>query len=118
MENKKFIPLIILVSCLMSAPAALAWISLAPNLAAERIKSIHTFELNRESIVVAENKPQAAESGNQSTNENKNQSPDSETADREKSGSNSNDAETKPLKPFKPSEEIPADQAVDFPVDI
>ena len=102
----------------MSAPAALAWISLVPNLAAERIKSIHTFELNRKSIVVAENEPQAAESENLSTNENKDQAPISETADREKSGSNSNDAETKPLKPFKPSEEIAADQAVDFPVDI
>ena len=118
MLNIKFKGLIILVSYLISAPAALAWISLVPNLAAERIKSIHTFELDRESIVVAENKPQTAESESQSTNENKDQAPSSETADREKSGRNSNDTETKPLKPFKPSEEIAADQAVDFPADI
>jgi len=92
MENKKFIPLIILVSCLMSAPAALAWISLAPNLAAERIKIIHTIKLNFNSIFLAKNESEAADNESQSTNENKDQAPNSEAAEKKNSGSNSNAA--------------------------
>ena len=118
MENKKYIYLITLLSFLMSAPAALAWIPLAPNIPAERIKSIHTIELNRNSIFLAENEPAAAQSGNRSTNDNKKQSSESGAEEKEKSGNISKEAETKPIKPFKPSEEIAAEQAVDFPVDI
>jgi hypothetical protein len=40
----------------------------------------------------------------------------SESTDDDKK--KSSDATSKPLKPFVPSEKIPGDQAVDFPVDI
>jgi hypothetical protein len=116
MENKKLIPLIILLSFLMSAPAALAWIPLAPTIPAERIKCIHPIELNHNSIFLAENESEATES--QPTNEIKEQAPSSEAADQGKNGKNSDDADSKPIKPFKPSEEIAAEQVVDFPVDI
>jgi len=102
----------------MSAPAALAWISHSPNIPAERTQSIHPFELIRQSIVVAQNEPDAVESNRQPANENENQAPDSGTAASEKNGNNPDDTAAKPLKPFKPSEEIAAEQAVDFPVDI
>jgi len=103
---------------LMSVPAAPDWGLPATDTPAERAKSIHTFEINHNSIFLAENESEASESESQSTNENEDQAPSSATVDREKSGKNSDDSETKPIKPFKPSEEIAAEQAVDFPVDI
>jgi hypothetical protein len=118
MEFNKIIFVITGLLLLLSAPAAAGWISPVPNIPAEPTKSIHTFELNRQSIVIAENEAVVAESEGQTTNENKAQAPNSETADKEKSDNNSNNAETKSIKPFKPSEEIAAEQAVDFPVDI
>jgi len=118
MELKKNIFAITGLLFLMSAPAALAWIPHSSNIPAERTKSLQPFELSRQSIVVAENEPGAAESGGQPANENENQASDSGTAEGEKSGNDSDEAATKPLKPFKPSEEIAAEQAVDFPVDI
>jgi len=118
MLNKKDIFIITSLAFFMSAPAAPGWNSLAPNEPADRTKSIHRLEFNRKSIVVAENEPAASDSGSQTTTDNKDQAPDSGAADKEKSGNNTNDTETKPLKPFKPSEEIAAEQAVDYPVDI
>ncbi len=118
MENKIIIFLITVLSFLMSAPATLGRGPLSPDTPAERTKSIHTFEYNRKSIVVAENEPEAAESGSQTTNENKDQASESGAEATENGCNNSNNAATKPLKPFKPSEEIAAEQAVDFPVDI
>ena len=45
--------------------------------------------------------------------------PDNEKAKEKTSGKEKNDArKTKQLKPFVPSETIPADQGVDFPYDI
>jgi len=118
MEFKKNIFAITGLLFLMSAPAALAWIPHFSNIPAERTQSIHPFELSRQSIVLAQNETDAAESGGQPANANKDQALDSETAENEKSGTNSDDTATKPIKPFKPSEEIAAEQAVDFPVDI
>ena len=118
MGLKKIIFAIIGLLFLMSATAALAGIADSPNIPAERTQSIHPFELSRQSIVMAQNEPDAAESGGQPANTNKDQALDSETAESEKSGTNSDDAATKSIKPFKPSEEIAAEQAVDFPVDI
>ena len=102
----------------MSVPAAPGRSLLATDTPAERAKIIHTFEINHNSIFLAENELEASESVSQSSNENKDQAPSSATVDREESGKNSDAAETKPIKPFKPSEEIAAEQTVDFPVDI
>jgi hypothetical protein len=67
---------------------------------------------------VAKNEREAPESGSQTTNENKDQASDPGAEVKGNSSKNSKEAETRPLKPFKPSEEIAAEQAVDFPVDI
>ena len=98
---------------LLSAPAALS------NIPAEPTKRILPVVLSQKSIVLAQNdEPRAAEKGGPPANEDTDQAPDSKPADSEKSGNNSDDAATNPIKPFKPSEEIAAEQAVDFPVDI
>ncbi|MBT8368355.1 MAG: hypothetical protein KJP23_26985 [Deltaproteobacteria bacterium] len=102
----------------MSTPATPGRSPFAPDTPAERTKSIHPFEFNRKSIVVAENEREAPGSGSQTTNENKDQASEPGTEVKKNSRNNSKNAETKPLKPFKPSEEIAAEQAVDFPVDI
>ena len=111
MEFKKIIFVITGLLFLMGVPATPGGSYPTTDTPAERAKNIHTAELNRKSIVVAEN-------DSQSTNENKDQAPSSDRADRDKNGKNPDDVETKPIKPFKPSEEIAAEQAVDFPVDI
>jgi hypothetical protein len=111
MENKKYIHLILLSSFLMITPAAFAWINHGLNIPGEQTQNIHPFELDRQSFVLAENDIQP-------TKENQDQVPAPKTAESDKEGSASDDAATKPLKPFKPSEEIAAEQAVDFPVDI
>ena len=111
MENMKFISLILLSSFLMIAPAAFAWIIHTSSIPDGQTKNIHPFELDRQPIVLAENDVQK-------TKESQDQAPTSETAESEKEDNASEDAAKKPVKPFKPSEEIAAEQAVDFPVDI
>ena len=109
---------ITILSLLMWVPATSGGIPFARHTPAERTKSIHPFGFNRISIVVAENEREAAESGSQTTNENKDQTSESGAEVKKNSSNNSKDAEPKPLNPFKPTEEIAAEQAVDFPVDI
>jgi len=119
MKFKKIIFVITCLVFLLGAPAALARIPYSSNIPVDRPKRIHPFESSQKSIVLAQNdEPRAAEKGAQSADEDTDQSPDSKTADSEKSGNDSDDAATRPIKPFKPSEEIAAEQAVDFPVDI
>ena len=118
MKDQNILFVIAMLTLLMSAPGASGSRIPAADSQAEGNIRIQIFELNRESTVLAENKSRAAESEGRSVNENEDQATDSETAGKKKSSIHSNDAETKPFKAFKPSEEIPADQAVDFPVDI
>ena len=118
MEFKKIIFVITGLLFLMSVPATPGGSYPTTDAPAERAKNIHPAELNRKSIVVAENESEAADNDSQSTNENREQAPSSDTADRDKNVKNTDDVEAKPLKPFKPSEEIAAEQAVDYPVDI
>ena len=105
-------------SLLIAAPAVHGAPMHVPDILAERIKSVSFFKLNRKSIVMAENEQRAAENRSQSTDENQERTAKPEAAAKENSGNNADGAATKPLKPFKPSEEIAAEQAVDFPVDI
>jgi len=103
----------------MSVPATPGRSWPATDTPAERPKSIHALEINRHLIFLAENQPDAAEKGAQSIDENKDQAPGSGSADSPKNAGNKpEDAATRPLKPFKPSQEIAAEQAVDFPVDM
>jgi len=115
--DKKYL-LGIMVWSLLLAPSAVQSAPMHfPGIPVEKNQSVRAFELNRKWIVLADNKPKASENQSRSTNENQDQAAAPPTAIQENSG-NSSDAEAKPLKPFKPSEEIAAEQAVDFPVDI
>ncbi|MBW2431784.1 MAG: hypothetical protein JRF56_22750 [Deltaproteobacteria bacterium] len=107
-----------ILAFIMWVPATSGRILFAQETPVERLQSLHPFEFNRKSIVVAENEPEAAASGSQTTNENKDQASEPGVEVKKNGSNNSKEAETKPLKPFKPSEEIAAEQAVDFPVDI
>ena len=89
MEFKKIIFVITGLLFFLSAPAAVGWFPPVPDMPSERIKSIHSFKLSRPSIVVAENEPDAAESGGRPASENKDPAPDSGTADSQKSGRDS-----------------------------
>ena len=72
------------------------------------------FTVNEESMVLAQNDQTASEDKDKSISGSETDEPEAEAEDEQKSS----DAESKPLKPFLPSEKIPGDQAVDFPVDI
>ncbi len=69
-------------------------------------------------MAAVENGRIAAKSQTQTAAGKTGETSDSRLDSKEKDSQNSNETESKPLKPFVPSEEIPADQAVDFPVDI
>jgi hypothetical protein len=116
--EKKKLFMITVLSFLIAAPTTQGMRTHVPDILAERIQSIRPFELNLKSIVMAENEQKAAENRSQAASENQAQAAESEAAVKENSSSNSDGAAAKPLKPFKPSEEIAAEQAVDFPVDI
>ncbi len=72
------------------------------------------FTVNEEATVLAQNDITAAEDNEKSKSESGTNGSEVAADDKNKSSS----AESKPLKPFVPSEKIPGDQAVDFPVDI
>ena len=74
--------------------------------------------LKPNSIVLAQNDKSTPEDKEKTTSgsETNDSGPESETANDDKN--KSSNAKSKPLKPFVPSEKIPGDQAVDFPVDI
>ncbi len=74
--------------------------------------------LGSNSIRLAQNKTETSKEGERATVENENTSAESTSTAKEGSGTTPREAETKQVKPFKPSEEIAAEQAVDFPWDI
>ncbi len=74
--------------------------------------------LRQNSIILAENDRGAPDDTEKPApgSENKRSEPESTSAAAAKDRSAGTEA--KPLKPFEPSEKIPGEQAVDFPVDI
>jgi hypothetical protein len=76
--------------------------------------SLIFFTVNEESIVLAQNDKTASEDSEKSISGSETDESEAAADDEKKSS----EAESKILKPFVPSEKIPGDQAVDFPVDI
>ena len=72
------------------------------------------FTVNEDSIVLAQNDKTVSENSEKSPSGSKTDESGA-AADDEKQ---SLEDKAKPLEPFVPSEKIPGDQAVDFPVDI
>jgi hypothetical protein len=76
---------------------------------------VRTFAtLNLESKILAQNDKAASDDGDKSISESETDESEAAAGDEKKSSED----KAKPLKPFVPSEKIPGDQAVDFPVDI
>jgi len=116
--KKKNLFMITVWSLLIAVPSAQGIGIHSPDIQAEQMRSIHFLESPRESILIAENEHKAADGQSQATDENQSQAAKPKAAAEENTGKQADGAATKPLKPFKPSEEIAAEQAVDFPVDI
>ena len=85
---------------------------------ASQTQLLHSPESNHQSTFFADNNSRKADGGTQTASGKENQASKSGSTTTEKPNQKSNDEASKPLKPFKPSEEIAAEQAVDFPVDI
>ena len=116
--KKKNLFMITVWSLLIAVPSAQGQRIHAPSINAGRIQSLLPFEINRQTILIAQNEHQGTESPSQAADKNKNQGAEPQAAGAENNGKQEDKAAAKPLKPFKPSEEIAAEQAVDFPVDI
>jgi len=70
------------------------------------------------SNIFAQNDKSTSESQENSTSGSNNAESAKESKPAENTGNESSTEESKEVKPFVPSEEIPGEQAVDFPVDI
>ena len=85
---------------------------------AESIQEQKSAEVAYGPIILAQTGPQPAESETRGAGGKNDQEPEPETAPAEKDGKTGEESSPKTMRPFKPSEEIAAEQAVDFPVDI
>ena len=116
--KKKNLFMITVWSLLIAASSAQGIGIHGPDPQVEQMQSIHLLESPRESILIAENEHKAADGQSQATDEYQSQPAKPKAAVEDNTGKQADGAATKPLKPFKPSEQIAAEQAVDFPVDI
>jgi hypothetical protein len=111
--------LVLAVSMLiMTAPLAQGIRSIAPgeNPARTQINPLPT--VRQKPIVLAENEENTAENKTQTAIDTKDQAAEPEPDPESDNKDPATKSKTTPLKSFRPSEEIAAEQAVDFPVDI
>ena len=103
---------------IMTAPMALGMRSIAPGEHPERTEIMPSTTVRQKPMMLAENEENTAGEKAQTATGTKDpiSQPESGTATVNKEQPTK--SKTVPLKPFKPSEEIAAEQAVDFPVDI
>jgi len=109
---------------LIAALAALIFILSAQMAMGKRVDGTATykglsaipnfFTVNEEATLLAQNDKTDPDDNEKSQSESETDKSEAAADDKNKSS----DAKSKPLKPFVPSEKIPGDQAVDFPVDI
>ena len=114
---KKLIAVMVVLTFILGAPMAMGKCVNAPTTDKE-LSECPTFgAVKRESIILAQNDNSTSEDKEKTTSgsETKGSEAESERVDEEKKSSKE---ASKPLEPFVPSEKIPGEQAVDFPVDI
>ena len=115
--NKR-IPVLVASIFIMTAPIAQGVCSLAPGAPpAHRAVTVSTTVWQKP-ILLTQNQDNAAGDKNRTavgTGDRASEAKSDSAADPKDPSAKS---KTAPLKPFKPSEEIAAEQAVDFPVDI
>ena len=103
---------------IMTAPMALGMRSIAPGETPERMEIMPSTTARQKPMRLAENEENTAGEKAQTATGNKNPVSEPESGTETVNKEQSTKSKTVPLKPFKPSEEIAAEQAVDFPVDI
>jgi hypothetical protein len=103
---------------IMTAPMALGTNSLVPGEKPERTEIMPAITVRQKPMMLAENEKDTA--GQKSPTASGTKGPASETESGPETDNKEPSIKSKAtaLKPFKPSEEIAAEQAVDFPVDI
>ena len=115
--NKR-IPVLAVAMFIMAAPVAQGIRSMAPGGNPERREIVPSTTAWQKPIMLAQNEKDTAGDKDRTATATGDRVPEVESgsvADPKDPSANSKAA---PLKPFKPSEEIAAEQAVDFPVDI
>ena len=103
---------------IMSVPITPAMNAVVADRNPGRTDILHLNTLKMETIVLAENERNTTEDKNNTASGTQDQTPEPGTALETDSSDPSAKSRATPLKPFVPSEKIPAEQAVDFPVDI
>ncbi len=103
---------------ILSAPITPAMNAVVTARNPGRTDILHQTTSTQETIVLAQNEETTTKDKNNTASGAQDQTPEPGTVPK----ADSNDPFTKsraaPLRPFVPSEKIPAEQAVDFPVDI
>ena len=103
---------------IMTATMAQGMHSLAPAEKSERTESMPATILKQKPMMLAENEKNTAGQKAQPATGTKDPVSAAESGPESDNKDQSIKSKTTPLKPFRPSEEIAAEQAVDFPVDI
>jgi hypothetical protein len=103
---------------IMAAPMAQGMRSIAPGEHPERTEIMPSTTVRQKPMMLAENEENTAGEKAQTATGTKDPVSEPEAGTETVNKEQSTKSKTVPLKPFKPSEEIAAEQAVDFPVDI
>ena len=114
----KYISALTLSMFIISAPMAQGMSKDAPVKNPVRTETMPSTSVRQKPFLLAENKENTAGDKAQTATGIKDQVSDPESGPGTDKKDPSAESKTVPLKPFKPSEEIAAEQAVDFPVDI
>jgi len=118
MHRDKLISAIAVLLFSMSAPITPGMEALVADRNPGRTDILHLTTLKQETIILAENEENTTEDKNHTASGTQDQAPEPGTALETDSSDPSAKSRAAPLKPFVPSEKIPAEQAVDFPIDI
>ena len=114
----KYISALAVSLFIITAPMAQGMAPIAPAENSARTESMPSTTVRQKPMMLAENEENTAGDKSQTATGIKDQASEPESAPGTDKKDPSAKSKTAPLKPFKPSEEIAAEQAVDFPVDI
>ena len=103
---------------IMTAPMAQWMRPIAPGKTPERMEIMPSTTVSQKPMMLAENEENTAGGKAQTATGTKGRESEPESGPETDPKQQSTQSKTVPLKPFRPSEEIAAEQAVDFPVDI
>ena len=118
MKPKHAIIAMSLMGLIVSATSVPAGRFIFPDTPAQRNPGTPAAEFNQPALLLAENDQNNTGDQSRPPDSQNERTPASGTDSKENGPQKSDAAATESLKPFEPSEEIAAEQAVDFPVDI